>query len=393
MRSNRILIISLLSVLILFASSLGILPQYGFFRFLLSGARLIIILLFVVTQFIYKNKTSGVICKIVSAMMACLFACSIIVPGQEIIDTLLNTMFWPASFLLAYNLTIKNPQKSFLTFKKYFVFIIAVSFYGVLFRTHQMNVGNDELLVQDNNIFALLTVIPWIMLYGKRKYRLILMGLVVLCAFISLKRSAIIIISLSSIIFLFFEYVKNKKNKALYAAAIILGVSAAAFVFENNSRVLKVAERFDSIEEDEGSGRLEIYSLALSEIASSFNIIDYIFGKGHNAVAINHMGLSAHNDFIEVCYDYGIVSFILYCMLHVAIIKRLLYLYKTKSAFFEAYFMSWIVFIVMSWVSHLILYSTYIVSLMFFWAFIEAVIHSRQNCILSFDNSYYTISY
>lgn len=90
-------------------------------------------------------------------------------------------------------------------------------------------------------------------------------------------------------------------------------------------------------------------------------------------VSVVLKGPSAHNDFLEVLYDYGIIGFIMFIYLHVRVAKTTYKLHKHRSSYFIPYMVSFIIFVVMSIVSHLIIYPTYFCCLVAFWAYIESM--------------------
>ena len=83
------------------------------------------------------------------------------------------------------------------------------------------------------------------------------------------------------------------------------------------------------------------------------------------------MALSAHNDFLEVLYDFGAIGFIFYVLIHLSLIKWTLRLFRARSELAFPVLISYVCFIVMSMVSHLILYPTYFGLLTAFWAYAE----------------------
>ena len=75
---------------------------------------------------------------------------------------------------------------------------------------------------------------------------------------------------------------------------------------------------------------------------------------------------SAHNDFLEIVYDYGIIGLILYVLFLGNMIKNLFKLYVNRSRYFSMALSATILYLVVSTSSHLIIYPTYIVFLLLF---------------------------
>jgi O-antigen ligase len=91
-------------------------------------------------------------------------------------------------------------------------------------------------------------------------------------------------------------------------------------------------------------------------------------GLGYNAVALSSSAFSsAHNDFLEIIYDYGFIGLILYILFIIKIVKYNIILYKDSSIYAEGFSVSIILFLVISMFSHLILYQTYFFYLLIYW--------------------------
>ena len=150
-------------------------------------------------------------------------------------------------------------------------------------------------------------------------------------------------------------------------------LSRGIFYQINQMQEKTITERFNNIEDDAGSGRLRIYERVIDLQKKSSNH-EWIFGHGHYGVLKNSIPqMSAHNEFLEVLYDYGIIISILYLFLWIYVIKRLIRLKKEKSPFYYSYFSGFAIFFVMSMVSHLLLYATYFIFLTIYWGAIEGI--------------------
>jgi len=100
-----------------------------------------------------------------------------------------------------------------------------------------------------------------------------------------------------------------------------------------------------------GSGRLDIWTMAVNVIFSSPNL-PLLIGHGYGAtVELLHIG--GHNDILEIIIDFGIIGLLLYsmfCYHLISYIKRI----PTQNDYKLIYVMSIIVFIVMTMVSKLV---------------------------------------
>lgn len=153
--------------------------------------------------------------------------------------------------------------------------------------------------------------------------------------------------------------------------AVVLSGGILGYSFSDSILKGELSERVNREETDEGRNRLAIYTVTWAMIENS-SVDKLFFGHGHYGVRKDSfLEISAHNDFLEVIYDYGLVILVLYLGLWVYVIKRCVRLFRDESPLFLPYAVSLSIFIVMSIVSHLILYASYFLFLVLFWGCIE----------------------
>jgi O-antigen ligase len=138
-------------------------------------------------------------------------------------------------------------------------------------------------------------------------------------------------------------------------------------------------DRFASISEDGGSGRDIVYADVWNMIKSS----DYshiIWGHGYNQVRVDaELGFSAHNDFLEMLYDFGICGLFAFCGFVASASNLRTYRrfsYPQKSAL--------LVFVILSLFSHLVLVTSYVIPILVFWAYVPSNKLNRYNNLTSF---------
>ena len=207
--------------------------------------------------------------------------------------------------------------------------------------------------------------------------------------FYSMKRTAIISLSLSLMTYIYVrQAIENKiKNKIVLIlfsiVLIVLIIISFNFIDEANNNTFTKRLESDSIAE--GSGRPYIYKDTLFKIMNS-TPVDVLIGHGFNAVSMDSTNnLSAHNDWLEVQYDYGIGGLFIYSLLHLSLIKKVRKLIAETSVYAAPLMASYMLFFGMSLTSHLIIYPNYFFFLAAFWGMIFA--HTKEN-----TNSCFSIS-
>ena len=136
-------------------------------------------------------------------------------------------------------------------------------------------------------------------------------------------------------------------------------------------------DRF-SLSDEGGSGREEIYRKVL-KLISNDSLLGLVFGNGYNGVAINGgLGLSAHNDYLEYAYDFGIFGLLLLIIFVYKYGIYVLKLLKCKSFYSGPAVFAFVILLVNSTVSHIFFYSTYLLLFSIFWGYLYATT-SKEN--------------
>lgn len=173
--------------------------------------------------------------------------------------------------------------------------------------------------------FAFFSFLPLIFFFRNDYLKLLFLAFYGVLILLAGKRSSTIAYIICVFIYLFYYIVIQTshrrgdllKKASLFIAAII------AFIFLYryfSSQVQSIIERFRLIEDDGGSGRNEIYRQIIDESFRG-NSVDLLFGHGYSSV-LKHFEIGAHNDFLEVLYDYGIFALFLYIILLFRIVAR-----------------------------------------------------------------------
>ena len=285
-------------------------------------------------------------------------------------------LFWPSIFFLFSFFRVNLKSDTYVTTLFLIIFILASIFY--LFIVQARNVDLEGRLASVNHIYYILLLLPWVFVMKKKFISNIFLIIIILLTVYSAKRGAMLAVFFTSAVYIYLSYFKSG-NKGFNPFGIIVGVilvfvSVYVFNLMNESSGGYLVQRFENIESDKGSGRLDIYSEVLNKFDRSTWELKLI-GHGHNKVKeSNSFFLSAHNDFIEVLYDYGVVGLILLILITKELAFRVLKLYRMKSPIFVHYMAAFIVFLFMTMISHIILYPTYIIFLMSYLGFMDPVV-------------------
>lgn len=270
----------------------------------------------------------------VSVVFSCLLVDSNGGLSQILINIIKNTE-WVIVFALAFYVGVKYKSLDFFSkLVSYFLLpVIYVLYYLLLTRT--FFVGEEEGF--RDAIFPVLMLTPFVLLQkNKLKYVHIVISLALVL--ISAKRSAIIAIVLAYGIYFIINYSVLGKEQAakrlriLVPMVIIVGI----LYYLSTKGLFGIGlDRFRAINDDSGSGRDLIYGPLLSSFEQS-SIWEQLFGHGTSSTRAVVDKL-AHNDFLQVLYDYGVISWALFTIIYVGFIRMAFKMRRRINEFRDEY--------------------------------------------------------
>lgn len=285
---------------------------------------------------------------------------------NSLADTV-RVILWPLLFETTYLCCQLRRSRS--TFFRYVFIILAIIGAGYFLETR---IGANH---QTNTIYFCFLTLPWLMFNTKKRTMIIILFVFTALCLLSMKRS--VMLAVVMVWAFYFLYGMKSKRSQLYTIVISILILGGVYLVYDKIDDMSggyLTEHVNKEETDEGKGREAIWAITINMIQTS-SPGKLITGHGHFGVRQNSfLEISAHNDFLEVVYDYGLIIFFLYLCLWGYVIRRAFYLFKARSIFFLPYATSLSIFLVMSMVSHLILYTTYFNYLVMFWGMTEAIL-------------------
>ncbi len=158
-----------------------------------------------------------------------------------------------------------------------------------------------------------LFLLPILMLHPWKSIRYLSVIIVMVVLFSSIKRGGLLAFALGILIYLFAQanVSREKKIRAYVSLIIALTLLLVAFIWLGTQDGVYIFERFMNIQNDGGSNRDIVWNITWNMIMQS-DLINFLLGHGANAVVRDsHLFLSAHNDILEVWYDYGLIVLLL----------------------------------------------------------------------------------
>jgi hypothetical protein len=297
-----------------------------------------------------------------------------------VITGLVQVLYCPL-FMLFFYLLVKQRPRWFAIIQP--VFLLLLLFTSLLFfrNIREAAATNAAAYAPRIEAYFVLLLLPWVLVSRRALIQYGGTTLVAIVMFWAMKRAGVIAFAAASgVYFVAFRMRSRRRQNLRWVVGIVsvglLLLFAFRYVSEESGGFL--LSRFEAMNDDRGSGRLDIYLDAL-HLQATAPLYNWILGHGHNAVQLSGQiwvwfeACSAHNDWQEVLFDYGLPGFALYLALHGILLGQTRTLLIRDSRFGPAMAASYALFFVLSFVSHLVLYPTYFAYLMAFWGAVTAM--------------------
>ena len=281
-----------------------------------------------------------------------------------------QSLFWVAAFSLAYIVGFYNTD----TIQSVKVVIILIPIFATLFlnvKAFSAGRGIPLLTTAYYNLF----LFPFLLTVENKVLRLSLLAIIFATVLLSVKRTGFLALSLALVVYFLVNYKvttqKNRRKLYTFIGGIITIMFLYVFLnYFTQKYDIGILNKFYTMFDDEGSGRYDIWRRTWEMIKNS-NFVSLIFGHGFNTVYLNSMPqFSAHTDFLEIIYDYGIIGSYLYLRFYLCLIKYYKYLYRIKSKIAAPFASTLCITLVFSAFSHLIIYPTYFIFFCIFWGLV-----------------------
>ena len=161
--------------------------------------------------------------------------------------------------------------------------------------------------------------------------------IMVVIVLFSMKRGGILSMFVGYI--LYFLFSKNMGRYKFFYKLFLVAIFVGALFFvvpqinEMSNGTLERRLEFTQVHGDE-EGRASMYPEVLGASMNS-SFLNIIFGHGHDAVVRDNIldGLSAHNDYLEFLYDFGIIGLILLLSFHIKLISMTIRSHRFNMGF------------------------------------------------------------
>ena len=279
------------------------------------------------------------------------------VSNVDLVQDLTYACFWFVVLLVCYNFLDGNINSKNVV-NLFVIFDILVILRFVLWFASDAT-GSDA---RSNSIYYMVCLFPVVFYESKKHIKYFLFIATFACTLLSGKRTALIALAVAFVIPYIVKMFMLERKKWVRNSIALIAIFAIIIISYDiliSNFDITILERFENIEEDGGSGRSEIYATVWRKIKNS-DVPQLLLGRGYNGVFTSGIvDTSAHNDFLEVLFDYGILGAAFYLLFIFGLFSIAKKLVKRQSEMSLPFISGLAVFVCMSLTSHLIIYPTY----------------------------------
>lgn len=289
-----------------------------------------------------------------------------------------DALAWIGVFSIAYRVGLQYPG---MIKKAAPVLACSIIIYAALFTQVKLfSAGRGIPLI--STAYYTLFFLPFALL---SKNKIIKWGgtvLVLYTLLLCMKRTGFIAFVAGIVIYILVEYrsaPKGSKKRAFVLLGGLLALTAMYFfIMENTRGTFSVIDRLLSTGQTSNEGREDVWPVVISMIRYS-DIIALIFGHGFDTVIENSpLALSAHCDFLEVIYDYGVSGLLLYLTFYKRLWNGFIKMYRQGSELAAPMSFTFVTAFVVSLFSHLIIFPTYFLGFCLFWGLAMGSVDSEE---------------
>ena len=300
-------------------------------------------------------------------------ASNLLYAASELPMVSVNIMYWFAIYYIFYRYASYNDVEWIC---KVFYILLCICFVLYLISIKNARLiekfeKNDLLL---NTVYYLLFLFPMVLL-SKQKWQVFFgAAMVFISVSISNKRTALLAFLLCALFWMLKSLKGKKLSIRVGLLCLFVAVYVSGFYFFNYLIRLfgvNIVDRLEGAMSNGGtwSGRTEIWTSLLDYIKSD-NIIFNLVGRGYRSMSKAKMGLSeAHNDFLQILFDYGVFGLVLFVTFIVQLIHRAVQLSRENSKMSLAFSISLVLYMTCAMVSQVMVYPYWFLGIAALWGY------------------------
>jgi O-antigen ligase len=224
-----------------------------------------------------------------------------------------------------------------------------------------------------------LFILPVLLLPSSKFVRYLSILITTIVIISSIKRGGLIALGASLLVYVIIKQIVSgeSKIKQLVALISVALVMSGVLYYLQKQEDNNVVERMYNITDDGGSGRDVLWEDTYRNIHNR-DALSRAIGNGYrSAQKVSKFHLPAHNDVLEIWYDFGGIGIILYAIAFFSLLRYTIRLIKRKSRYAPHLAMTMTFYIFLSMISIVVLYF-WMVLLMFTTGIIAGLADSEM---------------
>ena len=306
-------------------------------------------------------------------------------------DLTINTIFGYAMIFYFVSVTFTfyyAMTKGFskIEYQVYNIFYFALAAF-TLYLMYSRLAYNQSNIYQSDAYF-LLCAMPLVLLFDKGFAMYIKLLPLVVCLMMAAKRTGFIGMAGAIFVYYLIDCIQKKNVDAFLKTTLkiasVVVLFFVAYNFLEDKLGLTLLDRMETVTTDGGSGRDDIYAGVWQAIKDS-HLMDILFGHGMNGIQVVFgRKTGAHNDFLEIMYNYGIFAVILLLNLYLKMVTTCVKMTKSGYPGAKAAGAAIIISFLMSLFSNYFVTFTQITMTATFWGIVLADWkHFQYNKVIS----------
>ena len=286
----------------------------------------------------------------------------------ESVRILGDSILWISVMVLAYNVAYNNHDTLYNS--RWIALTIPIYYFTFQLVRAFFLINTDDTALISTAYYALF-LLPFAFMIKRKWVMWILIGFIFLTVVLSSKRSGFIAF-VGALIVYFYSMTRVNKHgcKYLFVLAIVGTIGFQVFNSFIEANDIHLLDRLSNIKEDGGSGRDEIYAYTFNLLLDS-DILSLLFGHGFNTVIqYSVLGLSAHTDWLETPFDYGIIGMVVYMLFYFRLFNYYKVLKRYNAEYAPIFLSTMFITLVLSSFAHLIIYPTHFIFFCMYWGFV-----------------------
>ena len=288
-------------------------------------------------------------------------------------NAILSSCCWGSIFSLSYFYYVHNKFSKVIEMVIVLILCVSVILFFDISIISAYSLSRGEVGVMYSTPYYALAFLPFVLMMKNKFVSLALNMGIISCIIISGKRGGFVAYFLALLCY-YLQFDNNlslqKKIKAcLKKASLIVCMIFSILVLEDwltpvdRLSVLQRLELFFT--EGNMSGRQDLYDGIYFALQDN-NLFEWILGHGFRNTVIA-IGNVAHNDFLEVLYDYGLIGLMLVILLLLSLIRDYFKFRKMDLPCAKAFLSSLIITFILMGVSEALITPSYFLIIAMFW--------------------------